>query len=131
MAVTSYQDIKTMSADFRELLNTNKATLPFNADNTAMVVLVDVATNLQSILMHNPAKLALIIGLEHNRLTVCLLGADSSGHPLKGAGPGVRGSAAPGAASSPDDEELPGEEAWPDEEEITNSENTEYNGFFQ
>ena len=132
MAVTSYQDIKAMSANFRAMLNTHKATLPFDADNTAMVVLVDVATDLQQILMHNPAKLALIIGMENNRLTVCLLGADSSGHPMKRTHPTASGRAASDivASSSPDDEELPGQETWPEDEEITNDENGEYDDFF-
>lgn len=128
MAVTSFQDIKNMSGAFREMLNTNSSSLPFNAGDTQMVILVDVATDLQRILQHDPAKLALIIGLKDGHLTVCLLGADANGRPLR--------SSAGGAASitpmsmDPDDEELPGEEVWPDEDVITNSENTEYNNFF-
>jgi hypothetical protein len=135
MAVTSFQDIKNMSAAFREMLNTNISTLPFNAGDTQMVILVDTATDLQRILQHDPAKLALIIGLEDGHLTVCLLGADANGKPMRKSSLKSTNTAASDSGvdingGDPNDEELPGEEVWPDEEVITNSENTEYNEFF-
>lgn len=135
MAVTSFKDIKDMSGAFRAMLNTSSASVPFNAANTQMVILVDVATDLQTILQHDPAKLALIIGLQNERLTVCLLGADAGGKPLKGSVKGssnVASDTSGGAVGGDpeDEEELPGEEAWPDEETITNSENEDYDEFF-
>ncbi|MGB8192754.1 MAG: hypothetical protein WCF67_12580, partial [Chitinophagaceae bacterium] len=82
MAITSYQDIKAMSGEFKAMLESNKASLPFDVDNSALVVLVDVEKNLNAILSRNPAKLAVAIGLENGRLTICLLGADAEGQPL-------------------------------------------------
>jgi hypothetical protein len=135
MAVTSFQDIKNMSAAFRAMLNTSSSTLPFNAANTQMVILADVATDLQTILQHNPAKLALIIGLQNGHLTVCLLGADENGQPMRESSIKSRSATASDSgvtitSSDPEDEELPGEETWPDDETITNSENSEYDDFF-
>lgn len=135
MAVTSFEDIKSMSGAFRAMLNTSSSSLPFSAANTQMVILADVATDLQTILQHNPAKLALIIGLANERLTVCLLGADENGKPITGS---IKSSSNVASDSGGDivsgdpeeDEELPGEEVWPDEQVITNSENTEYDEFF-
>jgi len=117
MAETSYQDIKNMSASFKEMLASNKSTLPFDVDNSQLVILVDVATDLQAVLSTNPEKLALIIGLEHNRLTVCLLPHNST---------------TPGAKTDPPPPPPPppGQETWPDDETITFSENDEYNNFF-
>lgn len=134
MAVTSFQDIKSMSASFRAMLNSGTP-LPFNAANTQLVILADVATDLQTILQHNPAKLALVIGLENERLTVCLLGADAKGKPLTKNSVALGGTVALEeevivAGADPGDEELPGEEAWPEEQTITNSENSEYDAFF-
>lgn len=134
MAVTSFQDIKNMSGAFKAMLNAS-STLPFNAGDTQLVILADVATDLQRILQHDPAKLALIIGLDHGHLTVCLLGADANGKPMKTSsiksGSTTASDSGVGITSSdPEDEELPGEEVWPEEEVITNSENTEYDEFF-
>lgn len=115
MAVTSYQAIKAMSADFKKMLTDNKSSLPFDVDNSALVVLVDVATELQNILSNNPEKLAVIIGLEENRLTICLLGSNDTGErsdPL------------------PPPPPPPGEETWPEDEMITFDENEEYDEFF-
>jgi hypothetical protein len=113
MAETSYQDIKNMSASFKQMLANNKPTLPFDVDNSQLVILVDVATDLQAVLATNPAKLALIIGLEHNRLTVCLLPSNGT--------TGLRSDPTPPP---------PGQETWPDEETIVFTENDEYNNFF-
>jgi hypothetical protein len=120
MAVTSYQDIKDMSAAYKQMLATNKSTLPFDVDNSALVVMVDVATDLQAILSNNPEKLAVVIGLENDRLTICLLGHnDSSGtDPLMDPPP------------PPPPPPPPGQETWPDEEMIVFSEEEEYDEFF-
>lgn len=117
MAQTSYEAIKAMSGDFKQLLTDNKSSLPFDVDNSALVVLVDVATDLQSILSTNPEKLAVIIGLENNRLTICLLGHNetSSGTELE---------------SDPAPPPPPGQETWPEEEMITPDDEDEYNEFF-
>lgn len=125
-----------MSGAFRAMLNTSSSSLPFNAANTQMVILADVERDLQRILQHHPAKLALIIGLENERLTVCLLGADANGKPMKASSIklGVNVASDIGVTvtgSGPDDdEELPGEETWPEEETIPNSDNTGYDEFF-
>ena len=119
MAQTSYQDIKDMSASFKTMLANNKSTLPFDVDNSQLVILVDVATDLQDVLSTNPEKLALIIGLEHNRLTVCLL-------PHNPPAPGAELEDPPPPPPPPP----PGQETWPDEETITFTENNEYNNFF-
>ena len=117
MAQTSYAAIKAMSADFKELLANNKSTLPFDVDNSALVVLVDVATDLQDILSNNPEKLAVILGIENNRLTICLLGSGFSS-----------------SRSNPDPDPPPppppGQETWPEEEMINFDDDDEYNEFF-
>lgn len=113
MALTSYEAIKAMSGDFKQLLTDHKSSLPFDVDNSSLVVLVDVATDLQAILSTNPEKLAVIIGLEHNRLTICLLGHNGS--------TGLRSDPTPPPT---------GQETWPEEETITYEENQEYNEFF-
>lgn len=117
MALTSYEAIKAMSADFKELLANNKSTLPFDVDNSALVVLVDVATDLQQILENNPEKLAVIIGLEDNRLTICLLGANTS----------TRGTS---TMPDPPPPPPPGQETWPEEEMINFDDDEEYDEFF-
>lgn len=114
MAETSYQDIKIMSASFKEMLTSNRSTLPFDVDNSQLVILVDVATDLQAVLSTNPQKLALIIGLEHNRLTVCLLPSNGTA----------------GLRSDPQPPLPPGQETWPDGDTITYTENAAYNNFF-
>jgi hypothetical protein len=131
MAITSYQDIKAMSAEFKAMLENNKTSLPFDVDNSALVVLVDVEKNLNAILSRNPAKLAVAIGLENGRLTICLLGADSEGQPLtrersvlSASDPQTKSTSDPNG--EPDD----GQETWPEEEIITPPESTEYNQFF-
>ena len=116
MAETSYQDIKNMSASFKQMLASNKSSLPFDVDNSQLVILVDVATDLQAVLSTNPEKLALIIGLEHDKLTVCLLPSNGS--------TGLR------SDPEPPPPPPPGQETWPDEETITFGENDEYNHFF-
>lgn len=135
MAVTSFQDIRDMSGAFKAMLNNSVSPLPFNTADTQMVIFVDVATDLQRILQHDPAKLALIIGVEQGHLTVCLLGADANRKPMRTSSVKSGANAASDSSidvmgTDPEDEELPGEEVWPDEEVITNSENTEYNEFF-
>jgi hypothetical protein len=122
MAETSYQDIKTMSANFKQMLTTHKTTLPFDVDNSALVVLVDVATDLNAILSTNPEKLAVILGLENNRITVCLLGHNTSS--------ALRMGAESDSDLRLDPDPPPGQETWPDEEIITQDEDDEYNQFF-
>ena len=118
MAETSYQDIKRMSASFKQMLANNKSTLPFDVDSSQLVILVDVATDLQAVLSTNPKKLALVIGLEHNRLTVCLLPSNGN------TGTALR------SDPEPPPPPPPGQETWPDDETINFSENEEYNNFF-
>lgn len=115
MAQTSYQAIKAMSADFKAMLANNRATLPFDVDNSALVVLVDVATDLRQILSTNPEKLAVILGLENNRLTICLLGSGGTGAV---------------ANIDPPPPPPPGQETWPDEEMINFDDDDEYDQFF-
>ena len=120
MAQTSYEDIKTMSANFKQMLANNKSSLPFDVDNSALVVLVDVANELQNILSHNPEKLAVILGLENNRLTICLLGHNTgtSGNPTTSDPP------------PPPPPPPPGEETWPEESMINFDDDEEYHEFF-
>ena len=101
-----------MSENFKQMLTTNKTSLPFDVDNSALIVLVDVATDLQAILSNNPEKLAVILGLENNRLTICLLGHNSSSQSMMSTDP------------------PPGQETWPDEEIITPEDEEEYDEFF-
>jgi len=108
----SYETIKSLSSDMKTLLNTHKLNLPFDVDETSMVVLVDVQNDLGDILAANPAKLALVIVLENDRPTICILGADSNGDVLADH---VNGN-------------LDGQERWP--EQIKFSENTKYSSFF-
>lgn len=115
MAETSYQDIKSMSASFKQMLANNKSTLPFDVDNSALIVLVDVATDLQAILSNNPEKLAVILGLEDDRLTICLLGSDGTGSSF---------------SPDPPPPPPPGQETWPDEEMIVFTDDEEYDEFF-
>lgn len=118
MAQTSYQDIKAMSAAFKQMLSNNKTSLPFDVDNSALIVLVDVATSLQDILANDPEKLAVIIGLENNRLTICLLGHNpASGGPELDPPP-------------PPPPPPPGEETWPEGEMINFDDDDEYEEFF-
>lgn len=117
MAQTSYAAIKAMSADFKEMLTNNKTALPFDVENSALVVLVDVATDLQDILSNNPEKLAVVIGLEDNRLTICLLGHNTSS-----------GSTSP--MPDPPPPPPPGQETWPEEEMINFEDDEEYDEFF-
>lgn len=114
MAVTSYEAIKAMSASFKEMLTANRSSLPFDVNNSALVVLVDVATDLQAILATNPEKLAVILGMENNRLTICLLGHNTSS----------------GLTADPPPPPPPGQETWPDEEMINVDDEEEYNQFF-
>ena len=114
MAATSYQAIKSLSADFKDMLDNNSQSLPFNVDETLMVVLVDVADDLGGILAANPAKLAIIIALEDNKPTLCILGANSNGTILTAH---LNGS-------------LDGQERWPEENQIKFTQNTAYNSFF-
>ena len=118
MAETSYQDIKNMSASFKQMLANHKSTLPFDVDNSALVVLVDVATDLQAILANDPEKLAVVLGLEEGRLTICLMG--------------YNGSAAPTSLDPPPPPPPPppGQETWPDEEMIVFTNDEEYDEFF-
>jgi hypothetical protein len=114
MAATSYQSIKSMSAAFKTALANMEYPYPFDIDDSSMVVLADLQSDLGDILAANPAKLALIIGMEENRLTVCILGADENGEVLP---QHVNGN-------------LDGQQTWPDEDTITYAENTEYDNFF-
>lgn len=107
-----------MSASFKQMLASNKSTLPFDVDNSQLVILVDVATDLQAVLSTNPEKLALIIGLENGRLTVCLL-------PHNPTGPGAELEDPPPPPPPP-----PGQETWPEEETIVFTDNDQYNEFF-
>lgn len=118
MAQTSYEDIKSMSANFKQMLSTYKTSLPFDVDNSALVVLVDVANDLQNILSNNPEKLAVIIGLENNRLTICLLGHNPSS------------GTSPMSDPPPPPPPPPGEETWPEEGMINFDDDEEYNEFF-
>ena len=120
MAQTSYEDIKTMSANFKQMLTSHKSSLPFDVDNSALVVLVDVANELQNILSNNPEKLAVILGLENNRLTICLLG-----HNTTSAGTSPMADPPPPPPPPP-----PGEETWPEEEMINFEDDEEYDEFF-
>jgi hypothetical protein len=45
-----------------------------------MVVLVDLEDDLGDIFAENPAKLALVIGMDEDKPTICLLGADAEIH---------------------------------------------------
>lgn len=110
----SYSSIKGFSSDFKDFLNTNKLGLPFDVDETSLVVLVDIQNDLGDILAANPAKLALVIGMENNRPTVCILGADSNGDVLADH---VNGT-------------LDGQERWPDADQIRFTESTAYSSFF-
>jgi len=114
MAATSYADIKTMSADFRSMLNTHKLSLPFDVDETSLVILVDIATDLSSIMAASPDKLAVIIGLDHGKPTLCILGADSNGDLLADHANGT----------------LDGQETWPSTQSIKFADNTKYSNFF-
>ena len=118
MAVTSYNAIKAMSADFKQMLDDNRSALPFDVENSALVVLVDVATDLNEVLASDPEKLAVIIGLENNRLTICLLGSDAK--------TGLRADPMPPPLPPPPD----GQETWPEGEMIVFDEEDEYNAFF-
>ena len=119
MAQTSYEDIKAMSANFKQMLTNNKSSLPFDVDKSALVVLVDVANDLQNILSNKPEKLAVILGLENNRLTICLMGHNSG---------------TPGTSPMPDPPPPPppppGEETWPEEQMINFDDDDEYHEFF-
>jgi hypothetical protein len=115
MALTSYAAIKAMSGSFKQLLTDNKSSLPFDVDKSALVVLVDVATDLQAILSNNPEKLAVILGLENDRLTICLLGHNDTGSRTD---------------VEPSPPPPPGQETWPEDEMITHDEEDEYDEFF-
>jgi hypothetical protein len=114
MAAMSYATIKSLSADLKSFLTTHKLNLPFDVDETSMVVLVDIQNDLGDIMAANPAKLALVLALENDRPTICVLGADSNGDILADH---VNGN-------------LDGQERWPDADQIRYSENTAYSSFF-
>lgn len=115
MAATSYQSIKGLSADFKSMLNTNSQSLPFDVDETSMVVLVDLANDLGDILAANPAKLAIAIVLEDDKPTICILGVNSNNTLLSGH---LNGS-------------LDGQQRWPDTSKIKFTQSSAYNSFFQ
>lgn len=79
-----------------------------------MIVLVDLENDLGDILAENPAKLALVIGMDEDKPTICVLGADSSGEVLAAH---VGGS-------------LDGQQAWPQAKNIRYVDDTEYDNFF-
>ncbi|HYF32643.1 MAG TPA: hypothetical protein VD993_16070 [Chitinophagaceae bacterium] len=114
MAATSYQSIKDLSFDFKDMLNNNSQSLPFDVNGTSMVVFVDVANDLGDILAANPAKLAIVIALEDNKPTVCILGANSNGTILTAH---LNGS-------------LDGQQRWPDTMKIKFSQSSAYSRFF-
>lgn len=114
MATASYQSIRTMSADFKTMLSNQEIPYPFDVATSEMVVLVDIQNDLGDILAENPAKLALILGVDENRLTICILGADSNGDVLSAH---VNGN-------------LAGQQRWPDTQTIMFEDDTEYDNFF-
>lgn len=114
MAATSYSSIRSMSASFKSMLGNLEFPFPFDVDNTSMVVLVDLETDLGDILAENPAKLALVIGMDEDKPTICVLGADSSGDVLSAHVSGT----------------LAGQQAWPDAKNIKYTEDTDYDNFF-
>lgn len=103
-----------MSADFKTALSNNEISYPFDVATSELVVLVDLENDLGYILAENPAKLALIPGIDENRLTICILGADSSGNILSAHTTGS----------------LDGQQRWPDTQTIMFEDDTEYGNFF-
>ena len=114
MAATSYQSIRSMSADLKTMLSNLESPFPFDVNSSELVVLVDLEEDLGDILAENPPKLALILGVDENRLTICILGADSSGNVL----------------SAHTSESLSGQERWPDTQTIMYQDDTKYGEFF-
>ena len=114
MAATSYQSIRTMSADFKTALSNLESPFPFDVNTSELVVLVDLEDDLGDILAESPSKLALILGIDENRLTICILGADSSGNILTAHTTGS----------------LDGQQRWPDTQTIMYEDDTEYGNFF-
>ncbi|HYF32644.1 MAG TPA: hypothetical protein VD993_16075 [Chitinophagaceae bacterium] len=114
MASASYQSIKSMSADFKAMLSNLEYPYPFTVEETELVVLVDLQNDLGDILAENPAKLALIMGIDENRPTICILGADSNGNILSAHTSGS----------------LDGQQRWPDTQTIRYEDDTDYGNFF-
>jgi hypothetical protein len=114
MAATSYSSIRSMSASFKAMLGNLEFPFPFDVDNTSMVVLVDLANDLGDILAEEPAKLALVIGMDEDKPTICVLGADENGDLLSAHVSGT----------------LAGQQAWPDAKNIRFVEDTDYDNFF-
>ena len=114
MSATTYNSIKSMSADFKTALSNQEIPYPFDVATSELVVLVDLEEDLGDILAENPAKLALVLGIDENRLTVCILGADSNGDVLS-----VHTSGS-----------LAGQQRWPDTKTIMFEDDTEYDNFF-
>lgn len=114
MAATTYASIRSMSAGFKSTLSNMEFPFPFDVDNTSMIILVDLEDDLGDILAANPAKLALVIGMDEDKPTICVLGADSSGDVLSSH---VSGS-------------LAGQQAWPSPKNIKFVDDTEYDAFF-
>ncbi|HEY0676704.1 MAG TPA: hypothetical protein VGD17_00405 [Chitinophagaceae bacterium] len=114
MAATSYSSIKDMSADFKTALSNLEYPYPFRVDTSSLVVLVDIENDLGDILAANPAKLAIIIGVDDSAPTICILGADSNGAVLAAH---VNGT-------------LDGQETWPESQIIKYDQGTEYADFF-
>lgn len=110
----TYAAIKSLSADMKTLLASHKTTLPFDVDETSLVVMVDLQNDLADIMAASPAKLALVMVLENNRPTICILGADANGDVLADH---VNGN-------------LDGQERWPGASEIKFSEDAAYSSFF-
>lgn len=114
MAATTYSTIRSMSAGFKAMLGNLEFPFPFDVDNTSMVVLVDLEEDLGDILAENPAKLALVIGMDEDKPTICVLGADANGDVLSAHVSGT----------------LDGQQTWPGSQNIKYVDDTDYDNFF-